>query len=106
LKFKEIAVLVALAILTGQITDRTTGQPLSGVNVQVDNKHAVTDGSGRYAVKGVASGARWVTIGSKDVPSERFRVTIKAPSTRFDMRACSTTLDYSCSGPAGSMQNG
>ena len=104
--FQRVAAALVFATLTGQITDRTTGQPLSKVNVEVAGKRTVTDGSGRYSVKGVVSGVRWMRIGSKDVPSERFRVTIKAPTTRYDMRACSTTLDYSCSGPAGAMQNG
>lgn len=96
----------ALAIVAGQISDRTTGQPLTGVNVQIDGKHAITDDRGHYAVKGVRPGVRAMTIGSKDVPAQHFHVTVKEPSTRFDTEACSTTLDYNCSTPAGLPQNG
>ncbi len=98
--------VLLLVVLSGVVRDQTTGQPLIGVSIQVDGKTGVTDSGGRYLVKGVHSGAHTLTIGSKDVPSQRFHVTVKPPSTRFDMRACSTTLDYSCAGPAGSMQNG
>ncbi len=95
-----------LVVLSGVVRDQTTGQPLAGVSVHVDGKQAVTDSDGHYLVKGVRPGAQTLTVGSKDVPSQRFHLTVKPPSTRFDLRACSTTLDYSCSGPAGSMQNG
>ncbi|MGA3037010.1 MAG: carboxypeptidase regulatory-like domain-containing protein [Vulcanimicrobiaceae bacterium] len=95
-----------LVVLSGVVRDQTTGQPLAGVNITVDGKHTVTDSAGHYVVKGVHPGVHTLTIGSKDVPSQRFHVNVKPPSTRFDMRACSTTLDYSCSGPAGSQQNG
>jgi protocatechuate 3,4-dioxygenase beta subunit len=108
MRFRDLATLIAaaFAIVTGQISDRTTGQPLTGVNVQIDGKHAVTDVRGNYAVKGVRPGSRVVTIGSKDVPAQHFQITVKEPSTRFDTHACSTTLDYNCSTPAGLPQNG
>ena len=95
-----------LVVLSGVVRDQTTGQALVGVSVQIDGKHAVTDNAGHYLVKGVHPGVHTLAIGSKDVPSQRFRVTVKPPATRFDMRACSTTLDYNCSGPASSLQNG
>jgi hypothetical protein len=108
MRFRNCAALcaVALAIVAGQINDRTTGQPLAGVNVQIDGKRTATDDRGHYAVKGVRPGVRVMTIGSKDVPAQHFRVTVKEPSTRFDTEACSTTLDYNCSAPAGLPQNG
>lgn len=95
-----------LVVLSGSIHDQTTGQPLVGVSVHVDGKQTVTDSGGHYLVKGLHPGAHTLTIGSKDVPSQRFHVTVKAPSTRFDMQACSTTLDYNCSGPPAGLQNG
>ncbi len=101
----KILVLL-LVVLSGVVRDQTTGQPLPGVSIHVDGKQSVTDSDGHYLIKGVHAGARTLTIGSKDVPSQRFHVTVKPPSTRFDMRACSTTLDYNCSSSAGSMQNG
>jgi len=100
------ASILLFAILAGFVRDQTTGQALAGVSVRIDGKHAVTNSAGHYIVNGVRPGTRTLTIGSKDVPSQRFRVMVKSPSTRFDMRACSTTLDYSCSGPAGNLQNG
>ncbi|HLI94862.1 MAG TPA: carboxypeptidase regulatory-like domain-containing protein [Candidatus Baltobacteraceae bacterium] len=98
--------VLLLAVLSGIVHDRTTGQPLVGVSIRVDGKQAVTDNDGRYSVKGVHPGAHTLTLGSKDVPSQRFHVTVKAPSTRFDMRACSATLDYNCSGLPAGLQNG
>jgi hypothetical protein len=98
--------VLLLVVLSGVIRDQTTGQPLAGVSVHVDGKQAVTDSDGHYLVRDVHTGPRILTIGSKDVPSQRFHVTVKAPSTHFDMRACSTTLDYNCSGPPSGMQNG
>lgn len=108
MRLRNCAALIAavLAIVAGQIGDRTTGQPLSGVNVQIDGKRTITDNKGHYAVKGVRPGIRVMTIGSKDVPAQHFRVMVKEPSTRFDTDACSTTLDYNCSAPAGLPQNG
>lgn len=97
----KILVLL-LVVLSGVVRDQTTGQPLIGVSVQVDGQHSVTDSAGHYLIKGVHPGVHTLTIGSKDVPSQRFHVTVKPPSTRFDMRACSTTLDYNCSGPINS----
>ena len=104
----QLMQLLALvfAVLSGFVHDQTTGQPLVGVSIQIDGKHAVTDRDGRYVLKNVHTGIHTLLIGSKDVPSQRFDVTVKAPSTRFDLHACSTTLDYSCSGPPAGLQNG
>jgi hypothetical protein len=97
-----IAVALAVATVSGQIRDRTTSQPLPGVTVAVGTRHATTDSRGRYSLKTVPSGPQTLTVRSTDVPPQHFRITVKAPATRFDARVCSMTLDYNCSGLNGS----
>jgi hypothetical protein len=70
--------LLVLTVLTGKIVDRTTGQPLTGVNVNAKGALKVvparSDDAGRFTLR--------VTPG-------RYTVTV-------NITACSTTLDYSC----------
>ncbi len=90
---------VALAVLIGTISDRTTGQPLGGVTVAVGAVHAVSHADGSYRLSGLKPGPATLTISSDDVPPQHISVTIGATSTHADVQACSTTLDYNCGPP-------
>jgi hypothetical protein len=90
---------LALAVLLGTITDRTTGQPLSGVVVTVGSAHATSHDDGSYKLSGVAPGHVTLTVSSDDVPPQHFPVTVGPSTTRADLRVCSTTLDYNCGIP-------
>jgi protocatechuate 3,4-dioxygenase beta subunit len=90
---------LALAVLLGTITDRTTGQPLSGVLVTVGSVHATSHDDGSYKLSGVAPGRLTLSVSSDDVPPQHFRVTVGSSTTRADLRVCSTTLDYNCGVP-------
>lgn len=96
----------AVAIFLGQVRDRTTGQPLPSVSVEVGGRHARTDSAGRFRIAGLRAGPQQVTVTSKDVPTQVFHVTVKEPSTRSDLRVCSTTLDYDCSKTIAPTGNG
>lgn len=103
-RFAPLAALgLALAVVTGHVTDRTTGQPLAGVRVALNGAttaSATTKGDGSYRIRDVKPGHYVVTLSSDDVPPQRFDITI-APSVKpgtHDFVACSTTLDYSCRG--------
>lgn len=102
MKRNELAIALALATVSGQILDRTTGQPLPGITVAVGSRHATTNNNGAYVLKAVPPGTQTVTVRSNDVPPQHFRLTVKAPATHFDTRVCSMTLDYNCSGLNGS----
>jgi len=91
----RIAPLVA-AILIGTISDRTTGQPLPGVAVSIGAIHAKTHADGTYRLTGVKPGRATLDAESDDVPPQHFGVTIGKTRSRADLRACSTTLDYTC----------
>jgi protocatechuate 3,4-dioxygenase beta subunit len=93
-----------LALLVGHVTDKTTGQPLPGLDVQVGGAHPVhakTDAEGAYRVAGLKPGQYDVTISSDDVPPLTSHVTIGANEKQhtLDVVACSVTLDYSCGRP-------
>jgi hypothetical protein len=94
-----LATAFALAVLSGHVFDRTTGQGLAHVRVSVGSAHAVTDAAGRYVLRGVKPGAATVTLESDDVPLERESIVLGAGATRHDFHACSTTLDYNCGAP-------
>jgi hypothetical protein len=90
---------LALAILLGTITDRTTGQPLSGVLVTVGSVHATSQDDGSYKLSGVTPGRVTLSVSSDDVPPQHFPVTVRPSTTHADLRVCSTTLDYNCGVP-------
>ena len=84
------------AVLIGTISDRTTGQPLPDVKVSLGAAHTVSRADGSYRLTGVKPGHGMLTVTSDDVPPQRIPVTIGTPSSRADLRVCSTTLDYNC----------
>ena len=90
------AALVAVALLSGRVVDRTTGQPLAGVSVATHGKAVMTGKDGRYVFPALAPGRYTLILQSNDVPTERLTITLKAGANRRDVRACSTTLDYGC----------
>ncbi len=102
-------VVLALALLTGRVTDATTGQPLAGVHVTAAHgivRHAVTTGrDGRFTLK-LAPGTYRLTWQSADVPSQAAQAVRVRGNTTYDIKACSTTLDYSCGGASGSGTSG
>ena len=85
-------------VLAGRVLDRTTGQPLAHVVVASDATHrATTDAAGRFALRGLRGSRVTVTLESDDVPAQRVTVPLRARgTTRHDLHACSTTLDYNC----------
>ena len=103
-RFSPLAAFgLALAVITGHVTDRTTGQPLAGVRVALSGAttaSATTKADGSYRLRDVKPGHYAVTLSSDDVPPQRFDITIapSAKSSTRDFVACSTTLDYSCRG--------
>lgn len=100
-----ITTALALTVLLGQITDKTTGQPLRGVQIQVDQGrralHARSDADGRFAIKGLSAGTHTLRYASDDVPPRTISVKVHGAKDRLSITACSTTLDYSCAGPGG-----
>ncbi len=93
---RSALVALAVAVLVGHVTDRTTGQPLAGVEVRVGNAHAKTNGDGAYRLAGVKPGQAAVTLESDDVPPQQFTIRVGAGTTKRDFTACSITLDYRC----------
>ncbi len=102
-------VALALALLAGRVTDATTGQPLAGVQVTAARgiaRHAATTGrDGRFALK-LAPGTYRLTWQSRDVPPHGIQTVRVHGTTTYDIKACSTTLDYNCGGGSGSGANG
>jgi len=87
-----------VVLLTGQITDRTTGQPIVGVTVRVGARAAKSDSAGRYTLRGIPAGHISLTAVSNDVPPEQFPLVVRAGTNRRDFTVCSTTLDFHCGG--------
>ncbi|SRR5579884_1239034 len=100
---------LAAAVLVGQVTDKTTGQPLPGVRVlltphgtQTVRKAPAgwTSREGRYRIANVPPGKYDVSLSSDDVPTQLFTVTVRSNKNQTaDFVACSITLDYSCGRP-------
>lgn len=97
----------ALTLLLGQFTDKTTGQPLHGVHVDLTGgraaRHAVTGSDGRFRLSGLKPGRYTLNYSSADVPPRTLSITLRGVKTQLHVSACSTTLDYSCVGPGGGM---
>ena|SRR6185437_521099 len=98
-------ITLALTVLLGQITDKTTGQPLHGVQVEVAQGRrtlrAVTGGDGRFRLTGINPGSHTLRYWSNDVPASSISVNVRGSKAEIGITACSTTLDYSCAGPGG-----
>jgi hypothetical protein len=89
----------ALAVLVGNLGDRTTGQPLAGVVVTLGSAHATSHADGSFRLTGLKPGRATLSVSSDDVPPQQFPVTVGASTTRVNLRVCSTTLDYNCGPP-------
>jgi protocatechuate 3,4-dioxygenase beta subunit len=101
MKFSPLlAAPLVLAILTGRVTDATTGQPLANVTIAIGTHHTTTDAHGKYRLPGLAPGHYTLSASSDDVPPQRRSVTVKQQNapTVLDLVLCSTTLDYGCGG--------
>ena len=100
-----LTLALALATFSGQLVDKTTGQPLTHVAIDAagpSHGHAVSDSRGRFTIKDLRPGTYTVNVESNDVPQQTFRVKL-APNrvTVLTMNVCSTTLDYHCAPPGG-----
>lgn len=89
----------ALSVLVGNLADRTTGQPLSGVAVTLGNAHATSHADGSFRLTGLKPGRATLSVSSDDVPPQQFSVTVGSTTSRVSLRVCSTTLDYNCGPP-------
>ena len=96
---------LSFALLVGDITDRTTGQPLAGVHVWVAQGrvtlHAVTGRDGRFRLSGLRAGSYVLYYSSDDVPPQQVAGRVRGGRATVHITACSTTLDYSCAGGGG-----
>lgn len=98
-QFKQAVAAAALAVLVGQVTDATTGQPLTNVTITVGSHKTATDTHGNYRLEGLSPGRYTLSASSKDVPPQHRDVDVKQQSTQtLNLVLCSTTLDYSCAG--------
>jgi hypothetical protein len=98
---RALPIVLALTVLSGQIVDKTTGQPLAGVDVSVAGNTKIaparSNETGRYTLRGLSHGRVTLSVSSDDVPPQTFAVVIGGgPTQHFTITACSTTLDYSC----------
>lgn len=100
------ATALTLTLLLGQITDKTTGQPLHGVQVTVQSRgltrNAVTDAHGRFRVPGVRPGSVTVHYSSADIPPQSTTLSVRGAQQTVTITACSMTLDYHCDNGGGS----
>ncbi len=92
---------LVIAVIIGQIVDKTTGQPLTDVAVSAEAAAKVpaarSNAEGRYTLRGLAPGRHTLTLSSDDVPAQSFEIVVKTGKPQHvDLTACSTTLDYSC----------
>lgn len=98
--------LAAAVTLSGRVLDTTTGQPLAHVRVVAGNARSTTGPDGRFVLRGLAPGVATVTLQSNDVPAQRVIIRLGAGVTHQDLRACSTTLDYTCGNRAPNAPGG
>lgn len=100
MKHLSVYFAAVLAVLTGTVTDKTTGQPLQGVTVTAtagsQTLRARTDAEGHFVLKHVANGDYKLHLSSRDVPSQTVDVQVRGTSAHVSLKACSMTLDYSC----------
>lgn len=105
-RFGTLAAALAVTILVGQVTDKTTGQPLIGVQItgSAHSAHflAKTNRHGMFHLN-LPPGRYTLHLSSADVPPQQREVLVKGKRQSVTLEACSTTLDYSCGqgGPGG-----
>lgn len=103
----SLAAAVALTILIGQVTDKTTGQPLVGVQItgtaHGGSRFAATTNEHGLFHMNLPAGRYRFHLSSSDVPPQQRDVVVKGKRQSVTLQACSTTLDYSCGsgGPGG-----
>lgn len=95
----SLAASFLLAVLIGNITDKTTGQPMPGVAVSLGTAHAISREDGSYRLGGIKPGRATLMVSSHDVPPQSFTVTVGKTTSHADIVVCSVTLDYSCGVP-------
>jgi hypothetical protein len=95
----SLAASFVLAVLVGNITDKTTGQPMPGVSVSLGAAHTTSRDDGTYRLTGVKPGRATLRVSSHDVPPQSFPVTVGKTTSHADIVVCSVTLDYSCGVP-------
>jgi hypothetical protein len=104
-RFTTLCLAAAFTLLFGQLTDRTTGQPLPGVRIVLTHghmqRHATTGSNGDFRLDGLRPGRYRLRYSSADVPPQSMKVTIHGTRQELDITACSATLDYSCAGGGG-----
>lgn len=92
-------------LLLGQITDKTTGQPLHGVQVVLSGGHmrtkVLSDAQGHFRIANVHPGGYLLTLSSDDVLPTHRTLRVHGKEMTLQIPVCSTTLDYSCGGPGG-----
>jgi protocatechuate 3,4-dioxygenase beta subunit len=94
------AALFAVVIISGHVYDRTTGQGLPHVVVEIGGGKATTDAKGRFSIRNAKLGRSTITVKSDDVPTQHFATNLTTRSAHIDLNVCSTTLDYNCGTPA------
>jgi len=95
---------LVLATFSGQLLDRTTGQPLVHVQVHLSGPStgdATSNAHGRFTLSQLKPGSYTIDVESNDVPQQSFHTTLAAGrTTTLTIKACSTTLDYHCDAPS------
>jgi hypothetical protein len=93
---------IIIALKRLQDKRRTTGQPLVGVTVTASAGwhmlRARTDKAGHLELRHISDGTYTLHFSSFDVPAQTVQIRVRTKSSHATLRACSTTLDYSCSG--------
>lgn len=108
---RPLAALAAavFTLVLGHVVDRTTGQPLPGLAVQLVGAHlrrsTRTNAAGTFRLR-VPAGRYTLRVQSRDVPPQHFAIALHGGRTVLTERACSTTLDYSCDATLPQMNAG
>jgi RHS repeat-associated protein len=75
----------SLVTISGRVKDATTGQPLSGVTVNLDTASTVSAGDGSYSFSGIAGGTRYLTVTVPGYASGGTRVTVACNNVSQDI---------------------
>ncbi|HEY8314057.1 MAG TPA: DUF2012 domain-containing protein [Candidatus Baltobacteraceae bacterium] len=99
-RFSTLLAALAFTLVFGHLTDKTTGQPLTDVTVQARSSSTtqttLTDRNGHFRFQKLPPGNYTLMLSSKDVPPQSFHIEIGSDAQTINVKACSTTLDYSC----------